>query len=215
MEDGYIVNTLCSTPPSIYLNGRVWYNTYHVIQYDNNRVAMPVIKLNDNSTIQKNFEFVCNLVINNYKQQYIKFHRDKETFCLYILAKIRYITHIFQKYNNYLGKTLLKDSLKVQRYYSYSESIVDYTECYTYEELYRILYNTNKIISQNIACIKQNHLYTFKMILHMLLNQDINDILKEKIHFTIINDEILLKIFNVYIKNMNYYIKIGELFKNV
>ena len=216
MNKKYILSSLCSNPPYIYNNGKIKYGLYNIVPY-NNGIILTSLNVTNQHTIQKYVDLTTslNIDIKNKKLYRNNFKKNKKNLCIFTLAKINHIINIFTQHKNYIGLSLLQNSKKIQRYNNYSDYLLDYEDNYSYTHLYDILYKINKIISQNITCIKQNNISTFKLILNMLLNLDIEDNIKQQISIISQNDHILLKIFYKYINNLNYYIEIGELFKNV
>jgi len=141
--------------------------------------------------------------------------KDKKCLCLSILSKIWFLNSIFLRYNHKKGLKLLKVNSKLKSYMSYSLNIEDYTHKYTKIILYEFLKDINKIMTQSNKCIFDYQIQTFSKILHAILNINPNKILVKKVDNILTNHTLFMDTFYKYIKNTNYYVNLGELFKDV
>ena len=218
MNNKYILGSLCSIAP-VLLNKET-----HTWIINSIRPKHTNIFLTDSLTLNSNFQiqqkpntvisFILTNVIDNKKINFDLF-KDKKCLCLSILSKIWFLNSIFLRYNHKKGLKLLKVNSKLKSYMSYSLNIEDYTHKYTKIILYEFLKDINKIMTQSNKCIFDYQIQTFSKILHAILNINPNKILVKKVDNILTNHTLFMDTFYKYIKNTNYYVNLGELFKDV
>jgi len=216
MNNKYIYGSLCSIAPIIISKiGYTWIID-NIIFSNSNRFTTKIL-ITESCQIISNNNTVCKFILTpTYLSKKIdNLFSNKNNLYLSIISKINFLNNIFLLYNNSIGLKLLQQHKKLQFYKNYSQDIRDYKYLYSTVELKILLYDLNKIISQNSKCIFEYKIQTFKNILQAIMINNINNPYIYKINTILTNNTIFTEIYNKYIKSMNYYINLGELFKNV
>ncbi len=214
MNNKYIYGSLCSIAPMIIYDTGYVYTISNIKDHSINSFEVETITVNLNYTIHKKHHTVYKLVLLdvNLSKKVSNLFSNKSDLCLFILSKIYFLKCIFRLYNNLNGLQLLSRHKRLSAYFNYSQNILDYKEVYSVAMLKTILYDLNKIVSQNSKCISKYKTQTFQKILQILKGTDLDDKFLHKIDSALTNNDTFTKIYNKYIKNINYYVNLGELF---
>ena len=218
MENKYILSSLCSITPVIRKNG-LWRRGISAFKYHSeNQLTAYVLLINGNQICQED-TIIGKLVIPKNERTVgnipIRKIMDKGELCMIALSKYKLFHHIVHNYGNSNGINLMLRNTKLRNYTGYSTDIRDYTNNYDVVTMKNFLVETNKLISQNSKCISVYQIGAFRSILKMLLNLNPDPEFENKITTTLLDKQIFSNVFYKYIRGMDYYTNLGELFKNV
>lgn len=219
MEDKYILGSLCSTTPVLKRDGRRCWGVGSLRHNSKNRLTLDLLMIVDRNQIYQENAIIGKLLIpkNELTVENIPAKKisNKDELCMTTFAKYRILHTILHNYGSLNGIHLLQRNTKLKNYIGYSMDIRDYKNNYDFRTIRNFLTIINKLIIQNSKCISAYQIGVFKSILKMLLKLYPSVKFTDKITTTLLNDQIFSNVFYKYIRSMDYYINLGELFKDV